>query len=308
MPARRWPKLAILHKIETTRGTDAAPLAADAIVALNVTFTPIEGEEVSRDLLLPYMGNQGMILNAQVGRIEFEVELAGSGAAGTPPKYGSLFRAAGMAQTLTASVSAAYTIVEAAIDSSTLHFNSDGVRHVFLGSQADLSVTFNARGIPRSRFTLIGILGTVSDAALPTFSMTGWTTPVPVNKANTVLTLHGFTCIAESVELNLGNTLTPRSLIGDERILISDRSSTGTVVVEATTIAEIDWFSRVRNRTRGALSLVHGTVPGNIVEIAAPAVEIGRPTQGQTDNIVNYSMPLMLCPVSGRDEMTITIR
>lgn len=308
MPARRWPKLGILHKLETTYATDAAPLAANSIITSNVSFTPLEGEEVSRDLLLPYMGNQGVLLAAEVGRIEFDVELAGAGAAGTAPKYGSLIRAAGFAETLTAATKVDYTIAETGVESGTLYFNSDGVQHIFLGSQTDFQLTFNAKGIPKARFTVLGLLGTVADAALPTFSMTGWITPVLVSKANTLLTLHGWAAIAESLQISLGNTLTPRFLIGDERVLISDRSSTGSAVVQASSIADINWFARARARTRAALSLVHGTVAGNIVEITAPAVEIGRPTQGQTDNIVNYTLPLGLCPVAGRDELKLTIR
>ena len=62
------------------------------------------------------------------------------------------------------------------------------------------------------------------------------------------------------------------------------------------------------SRARGPLSVVHGTTAGNIVELAAPAVEIGKPTQGQTDGIVNYSLPLSLCPVSGLDELKLIIR
>ena len=84
---RIFRKLAILHKIETVYGQapTPAPAAVDAIIGKNVQFTPIESGEVSRDLLLPYLGNQGVILTGKHAKIEFDVELAGSGAAGTAP-------------------------------------------------------------------------------------------------------------------------------------------------------------------------------------------------------------------------------
>ena len=47
---------------------------------------------------------------------------------------------------------------------------------------------------------------------------------------------------------------------------------------------------------------------GNIVEINAPAIEIGKISQGQTDGILNYSIPLSFCPVTGRDELSIVVR
>lgn len=308
MTQRRWPKLAMLHKIEATYGTDATPAAADAIVASNVSFTPIQAEEVKRDLLLPYMGNQGVILAAEHGRIEFDIEIAGAGAAGDIPRYGSLLRICGMAETVTAATDVTYSIVETGVESGSLYFNSDGVQHIFVGAQANLQPNFTAKGIPKLRVSIVGLLGQVTDVALPAVTTAGWIEPVIVSKANTTLTIHGWSAIAESISFDLGNVLTPRFLIGDEGIKITDRSSTGSAVVQAGTMAEINWFDIARNRTRGALTLIHGTVAGNIVEITAPAVEIGPPGQGQSDGIVNYSLPLGLCPSNGLDELTITVR
>lgn len=309
MSARRFKKLAILHKVETTYGTDIVPAAADAIIATNVTFTPLEGQEVERDLMLPYLGNQGVILAGTYARIEFDVELAGAGAAGTVPKYGSLLRVCGMAEVVTAATSVAYSIIEEAAESGSLYFLMDKTRHVLLGGRANVALNYTAKGIPTFRFTYLGLLGTISDVgSMPVVSQTGWVKPLVVSKANTIMLLHGWTAKAESLALDLGNTVTPRFLIGDERLLISDRKSSGTAVVEARPIAEIDWFAKALSRERGALSMVHGIAAGNIVEVTAPAVEIGRPTIGQTDNIANYSLPLAPCPSEGLDEMSIIVR
>ena len=309
MTARRFKKLAILHKRETVYGTDVTPAAIDAIVAKNVTYTPLEGEEVSRDLILPYLGNQGIILTGTYARIEFDVELAGSGAAGTPPKYGSLLRVAGFAETALATTSVTYSIVEEAVESGSLYFVMDKIRHVLVGGRANVSINLAAKGIPTFRVTFMGLLGTISDiASMPAFSLTGWQPPLAVSKANTTMTLHGWASIAESISLELGNELTPRFLIGDERILISDRKSSGSAVVEARPVAEINWYTKAQTRARGALSIIHGKVAGNIVEINAPAVEIGKPTIGQTNNIANYTLPLALCSEDGMDELEIIIR
>ena len=309
MATRRWRKLAMLHKLEATYGVDAAPLAANAILGTNVTFTPLEGQDVSRDLLLPYMGNQGMVLAGTYARLEYDVEIAGSGTPGTPPKIGSLLRAAGMAETITAITKVDYSIVEDDIESGSHYFISDGVQHVLLGAQVNIAASYAPSAIPRIRISVLGLLGTITDVAnMPVVTQAGWPTPVPVSKANTQMSLHGWNAIAESLSLDLGNTLTPRFLIGSENILISDRSSTGTAVVEGKSLAEINWFDRAMKRTRGPLSIVHGTVPGNIVEITAPAVEIGRPTQGQTNGIANYSLPLALVPTLGMDEMKLTFK
>jgi len=313
MAVRRFRKLALLHKLETIYGEDAEPVAANAIIGTNVTVTPIEGQEVSRDLMLPYMGSQGVVLAGIYGRVEFDFELAGSGTPGVAPKWGSLARAAGMAETITANTKVDYTIVEDAIESGSLYFISDKVQHVLLGGQCNIAPTWTPSGIPRFRCTYLGLLGEITDlGAMPAVTKAGWITPVTVSKANTEMELHGWASVAESLALDLGNVLTPRFLIGDEKILISDRNSTGTAVVEAKSLAEINWFELAGVgdgiKTPGALSITHGKAAGNIVEVTAPAVEIGRPTQGQTNGIVNYSLPLSLCPVAGMDEFKITVR
>ncbi len=309
MTSRRWRKLAILAKIEATYGSDAAPTAPNAIIATNVNFTPIEGDEVSRDLILPYLGNQGVVLAGVYGKIAFDVEVAGAGAAGDVPQYGVLLRACGMAETVTPATSVIYSIVEAGVEAASIYFESDGVRHVLLGARGNMSVSVTPKGIPRFTFTMTGLLGQITDITAMSAVMTaGLVTPVTVSKANTQMTLHGWSAVAESLALDLGNTVTPRFLIGDELVMIANRSTTGTAVVEARSLATVNWFARALDRTRGGLTLSHGVATGNIVEFNAPAVEIGKVTQGNTDNISNYSLPLSLCPVTGLDELSITVR
>ncbi|KAB2803299.1 hypothetical protein F9L06_03840 [Brucella anthropi] len=309
MGVRKHNKLAMLHKLETTYGEDAAPAAANALLAANVTITPIEGQEVSRDLLLPYLGNQGIVLAGIYARVEFDLEVAGSGTAGEAPKIGSILRVSGMSETITAGQDVTYEIVEDAVESGSLYFISDKVQHVLLGGQANIAPSFAPSSIPRFRVTYLGLLGTITDvAAMPIVTNAGWTTPETVSKANTTMSLHGWPSVAESLSVDLGNTLTPRFLIGDEKIMISDRKTTGTAVVEARSLAEVDWFNRALKRTRGALTLTHGKTAGNIVELTAPAVEVGKPSQGQTDGIVNYSLPLSLCPIEGMDELKIVFK
>ena len=306
--ARLFRKLAILCAVEATYGTAPAITAANAMIGTNVSFTPLEADEVNRDLYLPYLGNQGIILAGKHARLEFDIEVAGAGAAGTSPRYGDLLCICGFAETVTAGTDTTYTIVEDDVDSGTIHFEMDGVRHVLLGARGNMQLTFSPKGIPHYRFIVTGLLGTITDAALTQTSLAGWTTPLECSSTNTTMTLHGWSSVAENLTIDLGNTVTPRFLIGSESVIISDRRTTGQAVLEATNLATINWFQRALDRTRGALELTHGTTAGNIVEINAPAIEIGKISQGQTDGILNYSIPLSLCPVTGRDELSIVVR
>jgi hypothetical protein len=95
-------RTAILTKIESQYASDALPDGGDALLIRNLTVTPIEADVVSRDLIRPYLGNSDQLLAQTRVTLSFEVEMAGSGAAGTAPRFDSLLRACGMDVTTTA--------------------------------------------------------------------------------------------------------------------------------------------------------------------------------------------------------------
>lgn len=311
MAKRYFRKLALLAKIETIYGTDPVPTGvANALLATDAAFTPLEGQEVSRDLLTPYLGHQGIILTGLYGRLEFSIEVAGAGTAGDAPAYSPLLRACGFAETVTAGVEVEYELVSGGFESLTLYYNRDGVRHVLVGARGTMTLEFTPAGIPRYRFNLIGLHGTLAaDTALPATTLTGFKTPVPVSKANTTFSLHGYAVgPTERVSLDVGNQVEPRMLINSEACEIVDRKSTGSVVMEATSLATKNWDAIARAHTTGAFALVHGTIAGNIVSIDAPATQVGRWSEGQTQGILNNTLPLIFQPATGNDELKITVK
>lgn len=308
MSRRYWRKLALLAKVEASYGTDASPAGAtDAIQAIDAQFTPMEGGEEERELLVPWLGHQGVILTGLHGRLEFSVEIAGAGAAGDVPAYGSLLRACGLAETVTAGVDVEYGPVSAGFEAVSIYYNRDGVRHILVGARGNVSMQFAPQRIPRFRFSFIGLLGTVTDQALPSVTLSGFQKPVVVSKANTSFTLHAYAGPTENVSIDLGNQVEPRLLINYEAAEIVDRKATGQVVMEATDLATKNWDAIVKAHTDGPLALTHGTAAGNIVAVAANTVQIGRYGEGQSQNVLNNSLPLMLKPSAGNDELTITV-
>lgn len=310
-PKRFFRKLAMLAKIETDYGVSSVPTgAANAMLAKNVSFTPLAGEEIRRELYTPWLGEQGTILVGSHTMIEFDIELAGSGAAGTAPAYGVLLRACGMSEVITAATRVEYQPVSAGFEAVTVFFNLDGVNHVMLGARGTVSVTLTPKQIPIYRFQLWGLLGPVTDVALPVPTLTAFQKPLPVSKVNTPgYSIHGYAAVAESLQVSLGNQVEPRFLIGEESIQIVNRSATGTAVLEAKSVATIDWQARAIARTRGEIAVTHGLTAGNIVKLDAAQVEVGRPTYGQTQGIANQSVPLLLCPTAaGDDELKITVQ
>jgi len=309
MATRFERKLAVLAKIETNYGTDIVPTGADnAMLMTDVALTPMAGSEESRALLLPYLGNQGVILTGDHVILEGSIEMAGAGDAGDAPAYGPMLRACGLQEVIDAGVSVTYAPVSAGFEAVSIYYNLDGVRHVLLGARGNITFEMTPQRIPRFRFRMLGLAGTITDQALPTVDHAGFVKPVVVNKANTTAVIHGLTAPIERLSFDAGHQVEPRLLINYEGIEIVDRQASGSVTVQAGTLAEKNWFAIAQARTRGALSVVHGKTAGNIVELAAAAVEIGRPTQGASQGIANYTLPLAFVPGAGNDEFSIVIK
>lgn len=311
MTKRFERKTAILAKIEAEYGTDSVPAgAANAMLVTNCSLVPLEAEMKSRNLYQSFLGNQGELMAGEHVSLTFQVEMASSGAAGTAPAFGPLLRACALAETITVDTEVEYEPVSAAFESVSIYVNLDGVNHKLLGARGSVKLTLTPKEIPYLEFSFKGIYAAPTDTALPAQTLTGFVAPLIVNKTNTsVFSLHGFSAIGESLELDLGNDVQPQFKIGYEGIDIVDRTMTGTTVIEADLLAAKNWIGIAKARTRGALAVQHGGEAGNIVEIGCPAIEIGAPTYGVTQKLRTYSLPLRPCPTAaGNDEIVLTFR
>ena len=98
MAGRYIANTVILAKIEVTQYTDSVPTgAANAVLVGNVNITPLDAQNIDRNILLPWMGEVQQIVGPASKKISFEVDLAGSGTAGTAPAYDALLQACGFA-------------------------------------------------------------------------------------------------------------------------------------------------------------------------------------------------------------------
>ena len=304
-------KRTILAKIETTYGTDPTPTgAANAILVRNLNITPLNAELLNRDLVRPYLGaSEQLLASAYVG-IDFEVEMAGAGAAGTAPAYGSLLKACGMTETLVALATATYTPVSSSFSSVTIYYNVDGVLHKLTGCRGNVEIDIKARQIPVFKFTFTGLYNAPTDTVLPTVSYTAFQTPLAANSDNSSgFSLFSYSGALESLSLNFNNGVQYRSLIGAEDVLMTDRQLSGQVVFEAPTIAAKDFFSLALGTTLGALDITHGTTAGNKVQISSSRVNVTNPTYQDQNGIQMLQVPMRLIPsTAGNDEISIVVK
>jgi len=302
-------KRLILVETESTYGTDPTPDGADAVLVRDLNITPQQSDTVSRDLIRPYLGASEILLANTRVECTFSVELAGSGTAGTAPQYGKALQACGLSETVVAATSVTYAPVSSNFDSVTIHYNIDGVRHKVTGARGTFTLNANVGEIPTIDFTFTGIYNAPDDSALPTATYANQATPLIFKNGNTdTFSLLSYSGCLQSVSMDLGNSIVYRELIGcDKEVLITDRSANGTVVVEAPTIAQKDYFAAaLTDGTLGNLTFQHGTAAGNIVDFSSTRVDIGDVSYSDQDGIAMLNMPYTAIPsTAGNDEFSL---
>lgn len=303
-------KMALLAKTETTYNVDSVPTgAANAMVVRNVRVNPLTVESQSRELSRPYLGNSDTVVGAFYGGLEFEVEAAGAGTAGTVPKYGPLLMACGFAQVVSAGVSVTYTPVSALFSSVSMYFYLDGVLHKFTGARGSVAFRGNNREAAMWVFRFMGLFQPVVDAVLPTTDYTGWVKPLAFNFANTpTFNIHTVSGVLTNLSLDMANVISYRNPVNSEAMRIVDRQPAGSMEMEAELMAVRNWFNSVRDGTTGPLNLVHGTVAGNIIAISAPAVQVTEPSYTDSEGNAMLQCGLRLQPNAGNDEISIVVR
>jgi hypothetical protein len=310
MAGKKWRLKAILAKVEDTYGVDAEPAGAtDAILSVNAEIRPMEGSSVERAVDQPYKGARPEILvNTHVG-LNYGVEIAGSGTAGTAPAWASLMRACGFAETVTEATDVQYDPVSTGEESATQYFQLEGVKHALLGSRGSFDINLAVGELPLFNFQFLGLFQSVTATALPTVTLTGFKTPRPVTNADTpTFQLNGVDLVMRSLRINVDNQIAGRFLVNQEEIVSPDRAVTGTVVYEMPALGTLNPFALAEARTLVALSCVHGTTAGNIVEISGAKAELGRPTYTQQQGITEVSQPFRLLPTTGDDEIAIIVQ
>ena len=133
----------VTAKVEATYGADAAPTgAANAILISDQTITPLDAQNIDRDLVRGAFGASEQLVGPASVKLSYSVELAGSGAAGTAPAWGQLLQACACSEGVLASPARVeYMPASTGLKSLTQYYFDDGAFHKLLGSMGDCTLT-----------------------------------------------------------------------------------------------------------------------------------------------------------------------
>jgi hypothetical protein len=302
-------KRLILAKAEATYGTDPTPTgSANAILVRNLDIVPLQSDIVQRELIRPYLGNYEQLLAQTRVQVTFEVELAGSGAAGTAPAYGPVLKACGLSETVVATTSVTYAPVSTSFSSVTIYFYQDGIRHIVTGARGTFTLNGQVGAIPTIAFTMTGIYNAPTDTALATPTYANQATPLIFKNGNTTsFSAFSYSGALQSIDLNIGNDIVYRELIGGTKeVLITDRKPAGTMSIEAVLLATKNYFTVSTGSTTGSISFQHGTTAGNIATLTMAQSDLADASYADLNGIAMLNLPYVATPTAaGNDELSL---
>lgn len=305
----KWKSKITLVKPEATYGVDpTATGAANAMLLTDVQISPMEGEDVSRNLDLPYLCAQDSFPTALRVVLTGSFELVGSGTLGTPPAWGPLMRACAAAEVIQPNTAVVYSPISDAHESVYISFWIGPTLHAIKGARGTGVITLNAQGIPVVRVTLTGLFIRPVDAARPNVDLSAWQEPQVASMANTPsFTIDSIPFVLRSYELNLGNDVQPRMLVGVERVIVVDRAESLSATVEAVPMAVYNPYQRAEERTRMPVELNHGKTDGKRVRVSALQAIQRRPSGiEQNQNIAEWPLSFTPLPTgAGNDQWLI---
>lgn len=299
----------ILAKVESTYGTDATPTAGDnAIQVENVSWSHEGARMIDRPLTKPSIGMRQSIYGGSLMSITFDVELKGSGAAGTAPDCGALFLGCGMDETISASTSVTYAPVSTAQDSLTIWYYQDGLLHKMTGARGSFTIQAAAGERVMASFTFTGKIGSVSDAALasPTYDSTG-----PLIMKGASFSVLSYSATIGVLSIDMGNSISQQPDVNDAdgfgEILITGRSITGSIDPLATLEATEAWVANYRAGTAGSLTTgTIGSTAGNRLAITCGQTYYREIGPGDRDGALIYDIGFGAAETAtGDDEISV---
>ncbi len=298
----------LLAKIESTYNVDPTPTASDDAVMVETLAWSSEGlKMIDRPSIRPSLATLQQIYGGRLVSVSFNVEVKGSGSAGTAPEIGQLLRACGLGETIVASTSVIYEPVSTGLESATLYVYEDGKLIVVTGARGTVNFTLEAGNKPMANFTMTGHVGPQTDASLPAAT---FDSVVPEAFIGGSFTIDSYSAKISNLSFDLGNAMAmPESVNGADgydEIIITSRDVNGSIDPLDELVATEDY---VGNFTSGAaMALTTGAIggtAGNIITITMPAVYYRDAATADRDGVAALELPFGATESGTDDEVSI---
>ena len=293
-------------KVEATSGTYDAPTATDAILCSNVSVGPTSARMYDRDVIKGTLGSLQQIYAGSLMQVTFDMEIKGSGTAGTAPESDAVFRMAGFTPTTVAVTSVTYDPVSAGFETCSVVVDLDGKLVKIKGCVANMDFTIATGEVAMANVTVTGRLESITDGSTTgTFDST-----VPAPLISVPFTIGAYGAVISALSIGMNNTIALPPDISDAegygQPRITKRSIEGSFDPEQELVAtesfDADWRSgAVKVLTTGGI----GGTGGNITTFTCTYVHYRDVQSGDREGILTHDIPFGAAESSGDDDISI---
>lgn len=294
-------------KLEVTEGTAETLTGADALLAMNIDDDP-DIDEHNRDNVSSSLSTFSQLAGARKGAIAFDVELKGSGTAGTAPALGKLLKACGFGESVVALTSVTYLPASSGVSSITIALYNDGIIYKIWGARGNVSLKLEKGKPGMFHFVFTGADFSVTDGAMLSSGVSYETTkPQPFLSA--ALSIDSYAALLGSLEYNMNNVVVLRddvnSASGHKSAIISSRQPSVSIDPEMVLVATYDFYGKWRSGNEGALTQALTGSAGNICTITAPKVQYSKVKRLDKSGIRSLGIDCKLNRNAGDDEFSL---
>lgn len=306
----------LLLKKEATYGQDATPTAAlNAALTRNFRRTPLQMDNIERNLDVPTLGGSAVANTNARQAFSYELELAGSGTAGTAPAWMEHLEACGMiAPIVTAGQDAKqkFAAAGAALSSATAYTWRGDQKSIGLGARGTFGFNFTAGAYPFLNLSFVALVpagSPVTDANPGVADFTRWKAPVEVNTDNTDFTLDGYAAKLQSLTGDIGAQPAIVNLVGENSVRRGNHAITGQCVIKAPKAgSEKDYFAKLRSGASVAIQVIHGVTAGNIVQLDMANCQITSIEEQDAGDDLMYQIGYRANVNVGQDDLLWTAK
>ena len=299
----------LTYSEESVYGTASSGTYKALEVVRDPDIAPLVVDRLPRDTVRPWHGNDRQRLINRRVTASFQIQLSGSGTAGTAPQFGDFLVSCAMTETIVAGTSVTYTLasLSATLKSVTLRWYKDGMLHQVAGCRATWTISGTAGEFVLLNIEATGIYSQPTDTALPSALFENQAAPLEMSATNTpTATINSVANCVAAFELNVGNSLVYESYANcTTEVAIRDRVPEGSIELKSKLIAGQNFYTLFEAGTLVPISIVHGVTAGNILTITQSNCQLMEPTLADRNGVQFMNIPFMPISTDGTSEISL---
>lgn len=304
MPANSNLKVVYMNKEPSYAGAVAL---SQALLCRIPNYDPWMAEMRQKANVQAHHGAQGQNTLSAFMPLTLEIDLAGSGTAGTKPLYSDAFEACGRTvvegespDNTTIALTNTFASVAVGIHVDNFLFKAIGVR-------GNMSFEYVAGQMPYLSAEMVGIPVAITNTTLPAPDLSAFIEPVSLNDAGAEITIWGIAGVLNRLSLSDGYEIVKRDKPGDKSVTLRSRAASGTIEFELPNISTKDFLGLIKSDHADEIEFVVGTVAGNILTHTLPRVQMLNPKVTEVDGTLHVSATLEVMPTAGTSNTESTI-